>query len=87
MPLGESLLNILTCTLKLFSNTLEKNIMDLESKRDEDKMALIQALVVNKKLDVKDIMVMVADFLMVGIEMTSHSTGFLLYHFARNPDK
>ncbi|GFT29902.1 probable cytochrome P450 49a1 [Nephila pilipes] len=66
---------------------INKAIIDLEFKKDEDKMTLIQALVVNKKLDVKDIMVMVADFLMAGIETTSHSAGFLLYHLARNPDK
>ncbi|GFQ86909.1 probable cytochrome P450 49a1 [Trichonephila clavata] len=66
---------------------INRALKDLDSKKDEDKLTLIQALVVNKKLDVKDIMVMVADFLMAGIETTSHSAGFLLYHLARNPDK
>lgn len=66
---------------------INKALMNLESKKDQDKLTLIQAMVVTKKLNVKDIMVMVADFLMAGIETTSHSAGFLLYHLARNPDK
>ncbi|GIX67406.1 cytochrome P450 CYP12A2 [Caerostris extrusa] len=57
-------------------------------KETEDKpLTLIQAMMVDQKLDVKDIMVIVADFLQAGIETTAHSAGFLLYHLAKNPDK
>lgn len=45
---------------------------DLEHKGgNSDKLTLIQALMVNKELDVQDIMVMVADLLMAGIETVS----------------
>ena len=36
-------------------------------------------------LQPKDVVVMVIDMLMAGIDTTSHTTAFLLYYLARNP--
>ena len=38
-------------------------------------------------LPAKDAVVMVVDMLMAGIDTTSHTAAFLLYHLARNADK
>ncbi|KAF8785926.1 putative cytochrome P450 49a1 like protein [Argiope bruennichi] len=64
-------------------------LLNLEPyKEDHEKpSSFLQVLIKNKSLDVQDIMVVLADFLMAGIEATAHSIGFLLYHLARNPEK
>ncbi|KAG8188716.1 hypothetical protein JTE90_003972 [Oedothorax gibbosus] len=68
---------------------INRALSDLEhiEHNSNKKLTLIKALMKNKELDVKDIMVMVADLLMAGIETTSHSLGFLLYHLAKHPEK
>ncbi|GBM25942.1 putative cytochrome P450 12a4, mitochondrial [Araneus ventricosus] len=54
---------------------------------DDKKLTLLQAMLAKKDLSVPDAMVFVADMLMAGIDTTSHTVGFLLYHLARNRDK
>ncbi|CAL1287367.1 unnamed protein product [Larinioides sclopetarius] len=77
----------------IFSEIAFKHInnalVKLESyEEDQGKpLSFIQVLIKNKRLDVRDIMVVLADFLMAGVEATAHSIGFLLYHLAKNPEK
>ncbi|XP_054706267.1 probable cytochrome P450 12a4, mitochondrial isoform X2 [Uloborus diversus] len=54
---------------------------------EEKELTLLQAMLTTKGLDVSSAMVTVADMLISGIDTTSHTVGFLLYHLARNPDK
>ncbi|GFQ64655.1 probable cytochrome P450 301a1, mitochondrial [Trichonephila clavata] len=70
---------------KYINKSLEN--MKLKEAIDETKLTLLQAMLAKKDLSVKDAMVFVADMLMAGIETTSYSMGFLLYHLAKNPDK
>ncbi|CAL1276899.1 unnamed protein product [Larinioides sclopetarius] len=68
---------------------INKAVSNLEFSEESSgrPLTLLQAMLKEKKLVVRDIMVVIADFLMAGIETTAHSAGFLLYHLARNPDK
>ncbi|KAF8795078.1 putative cytochrome P450 301a1 like protein [Argiope bruennichi] len=69
-----------------YINKAMSNLESIEANEDKP-FTLLQAMLIEKKLDIRDIMVVIADFLMAGIETTAHSAGFLLYHLARNPDK
>ncbi|GIX91132.1 probable cytochrome P450 49a1 [Caerostris darwini] len=53
---------------------------------DDKKLTFLQEMLI-KDLNVGDAMVFVADMLMAGIETTSHSVGFCLYHLAKNPEE
>lgn len=70
---------------KYINKSLE-NIKLKEASADQ-KLTLLQAMLAKKDLSVKDAMVFVADMLMAGIETTSYTVGFLLYHLAKNPEK
>ncbi|GBM18605.1 putative cytochrome P450 49a1 [Araneus ventricosus] len=70
---------------KYINQSLER-LKEMEDK-DEKKLTLLQAMLAKKDLSVPDAMVFVADMLMAGIETTSHTVGFLLYHLAKNQDK
>ena len=43
--------------------------------------------VFQRGLSPKDAIVLIMDMLMAGIDTTSHTTSFLLYYLAKNPDK
>ncbi|GFQ86911.1 probable cytochrome P450 301a1, mitochondrial [Trichonephila clavata] len=74
---------------KIAFKYINKSLEDIKLKEDSEdlKLTLLQAMLAKKDLSVKDAMVFVADMLMAGIETTSHTVGFLLYHLAKNPEK
>ncbi|GFU14824.1 cytochrome P450 CYP12A2 [Nephila pilipes] len=70
---------------KYINQSLEN--IKLKKVSDVEKLTLLQAMLAKKDLSVNDAMVFVADMLMAGIETTSYTVGFLLYHLAKNPEK
>ncbi|KAF5297799.1 hypothetical protein FQA39_LY11948 [Lamprigera yunnana] len=46
--------------------------------------SLLESYLSNNHLDFKDIIGMVCDFLLAGIDTTSYTTSFILYHLSRN---
>ncbi|GFT88830.1 probable cytochrome P450 49a1 [Nephila pilipes] len=70
---------------KYINQSLEN--IKLKKGSDDEKFTLLQAMLTKENLSVKDAMVFVADMLMAGIETTSHTMGFLIYHLAKNPEK
>ncbi|KFM71475.1 putative cytochrome P450 12a4, mitochondrial, partial [Stegodyphus mimosarum] len=69
---------------KYINRSLE--ILKKDSIEDKE-LTLLQSMLLTKGLDASGAMVTVADMLMAGIDTTSHTLGFLLYHLAKNPDK
>ncbi|KAG8178823.1 hypothetical protein JTE90_015376 [Oedothorax gibbosus] len=61
--------------------------MKLNEGNENKQLTLLQAMLAKGDLDVSHAMVFVADMLMAGVETTSHTVAFMLYHLARNPDK
>nr|QST15057.1 CYP362A4 protein [Diaphanosoma celebensis] len=71
-------------SLKYIHKTMEK-IKNRPENSEEDPTILEELL--SRGLSTEDAVVMVMDMLMAGIDTTSHSTSFLMYLLARNPDK
>ncbi|KAK4028361.1 hypothetical protein OUZ56_017641 [Daphnia magna] len=46
---------------------------------------LLEVYLTSKDLDVKDVVTMVADMLLAGIDTSSYTMSFILYHLAKNP--
>nr|CAD7443578.1 unnamed protein product [Timema bartmani] len=63
----------------------EKQSMLEEDRRWETEMSLIDALLLNHHLHPEDVLTIVLDMLLIGVNATSHALSFLLYHLARNP--
>jgi len=67
---------------------IEKTMEAVKNRpEDSDEPANILEQVLLRGLSNKETVAMVTDFLMAGIDTTSHSMGFLFYYLARNPDK
>ena len=63
--------------------------LDLLKNRPDDydgELTILEELL-TRGLSPKNAIVFVIDMLMAGIDTTSHTTSFLLYFLARNPDK
>jgi len=67
---------------------INRSLEELKRSATEERdLTLLQSLLLTKDLELSGAMVMVTDMLMAGIDTTSHTVGFFLYHMARNPDK
>ncbi|XP_046450479.1 cytochrome P450 302a1, mitochondrial-like isoform X1 [Daphnia pulex] len=62
---------------------------ELRSRNDQDQSqkTLLEVYLTSKDLDVKDVVTMVSDMLLAGIDTSSYTMSFILYHLARNPLK
>nr|CAH0105835.1 unnamed protein product [Daphnia galeata] len=62
---------------------------ELRSRNDQDQSqkTLLEVFLTSKDLDVKDVVTMVSDMLLAGIDTSSYSMSFILYHLAKNPAK
>ncbi|XP_057367927.1 cytochrome P450 302a1, mitochondrial-like [Daphnia carinata] len=52
---------------------------------DDSQKTLLEVYLTSKDLDVKDVITMVADMLLAGIDTSSYTMSFILYHLAKNP--
>ncbi|XP_054706878.1 probable cytochrome P450 49a1 [Uloborus diversus] len=66
---------------------INKAVESLKNKKDDEDLTLLQNMLLTKGLDASGAMVTVADMLMAGIDTTSHTVGFMLYHLSKHPDK
>ncbi|XP_034189588.2 cytochrome P450 302a1, mitochondrial [Osmia lignaria lignaria] len=70
---------------------METIALELVSSKQKDmqarccKKSFLTAYLENPALDIKDIVGMACDMLLAGIDTTTYSTAFALYHLARNP--
>ncbi|QQP49969.1 Cytochrome P450 302a1_ mitochondrial [Caligus rogercresseyi] len=58
----------------------------LSRKDKTDKYTLLDHYFITDNLDEKDILAMVCDSLLAGIDTSSYTSGFMLYHLAKNPE-
>nr|CAD7407531.1 unnamed protein product [Timema poppensis] len=63
----------------------EKQSMLEEGTRWETERSLVDALLLTHHLHPEDVLTIVLDMLLIGVNATSHALSFLLYHLARNP--
>lgn len=68
---------------KYINKTLEeaKN----RSKNSDEQPSLLENLLRTKGNTMEDVIVMINDILLAGVDTTSHSVGMLLYHLGKNP--
>ncbi|CAG0914444.1 unnamed protein product [Notodromas monacha] len=72
-------------SLKYIRRTLE--IFEKDPVTDENEASILQLLLTKDNLSQNDVLLLILDLLMAGIDTTSHSMGFLLFQLAKNPDK
>nr|CAH7756670.1 unnamed protein product [Callosobruchus chinensis] len=61
--------------------------MSLFKERDKNTpLTLLETYLSSPELDFKDIIGVICDFLLAGIDTTTYTTSFLLYHLANNPE-
>lgn len=66
---------------------LNKALERIKASAEEDReMTFLEIMLSKKQMDFRDVITMVLDMLMAGIDTTSHSMAFVLYHLAKNPD-
>ncbi|XP_063903411.1 cytochrome P450 302a1, mitochondrial-like [Zophobas morio] len=53
--------------------------------KTQNSPTLLESYIANESLDFKDIIGIVCDFLLAGMDTTTYTSGFLLYHLATNP--
>ncbi|KAI4495471.1 hypothetical protein M0802_008685 [Mischocyttarus mexicanus] len=58
----------------------------IENRTDSSKKSLLDAYLNNPALDKKDIVGMACDMLLAGIDTTSYTMSFVLYHLGKNPE-
>ncbi|XP_011861130.1 PREDICTED: cytochrome P450 302a1, mitochondrial isoform X2 [Vollenhovia emeryi] len=77
--------------LRKAQNYMEEVALQMVSERHRDalicrKQSLLGEYLKNEALDIKDIVGMACDMLLAGMDTTTYSTSFALYHLARNTD-
>ncbi|XP_072766789.1 cytochrome P450 302a1, mitochondrial [Anoplolepis gracilipes] len=70
-------------------NYMEEVALEIVAQKSQDtsicqKQSLIDQYLKNETLDIKDIVGMACDMLLAGVDTTSYSTAFALYHLAKN---
>ncbi|XP_008552208.1 cytochrome P450 302a1, mitochondrial isoform X2 [Microplitis demolitor] len=63
---------------------VNKKINDMKSKPAFENESLLEIYLKNENLDVKDVVGMACDMLLAGVDTTSYSVAFGLYHLAKN---
>ncbi|KAL0270736.1 UNVERIFIED_CONTAM: hypothetical protein PYX00_008040 [Menopon gallinae] len=72
---------------------LERVALDLirekqtKPQSQNEEQSILETYLSAPEVDLKDVIGMTADMLLAGIDTTTYSTGFALYHLARNPEK
>ncbi|XP_014488066.1 PREDICTED: cytochrome P450 302a1, mitochondrial [Dinoponera quadriceps] len=71
-------------------NYMEEVTLQILSQRSQNtsthrKMSLLEEYLQNETLDLKDVVGMSCDLLLAGIDTTTYTTSFALYHLASNP--
>ncbi|XP_012282602.1 cytochrome P450 302a1, mitochondrial [Orussus abietinus] len=59
--------------------------LESQDSAEAEKESLLEVYLKNPNLDRKDVVGMACDMLLAGIDTTTYSTAFALYHLARNP--
>ncbi|XP_018371856.1 PREDICTED: cytochrome P450 302a1, mitochondrial-like [Trachymyrmex cornetzi] len=75
--------------LRKAQNYMEKIALQMVTQRNQDasicrKQSLLKEYLKNETLDIKDIVGMACDMLLAGVDTTTYSMSFALYHLARN---
>ncbi|XP_076361606.1 putative cytochrome P450 12a5, mitochondrial [Tachypleus tridentatus] len=66
---------------------LNKALERIKASAEEDReMTFLETMLLKKQMDFRDVITVVLDMLVAGIDTTSHSMAFILYHLAKNPD-
>ncbi|XP_011500081.1 PREDICTED: cytochrome P450 302a1, mitochondrial [Ceratosolen solmsi marchali] len=71
---------------KIAIQMISEKMKKLQKSDQLDKKSLLQSYLCNPYLDYKDIVGMACDMLLAGIDTTTYSSAFALYHLARNPE-
>ncbi|XP_071640318.1 cytochrome P450 302a1, mitochondrial [Temnothorax longispinosus] len=76
--------------LRKAQNYMEEVALQMVTQKNRDvlicrKQSLLKEYLKNEALDIKDIVGMACDMLLAGVDTTTYSTSFALYHLARNP--
>ncbi|XP_074102939.1 cytochrome P450 302a1, mitochondrial [Cotesia typhae] len=64
---------------------VNKKIDDMKNKPVSTNESLLEIYLKNENLDVKDVVGMACDMLLAGVDTTSYSLAFALYHLGNNP--
>ncbi|KAL6261454.1 hypothetical protein P5V15_006546 [Pogonomyrmex californicus] len=72
-------------------NYMEEVALQMVIQRNQNalihrKQSLLEEYLKNEALDIKDIVGMACDMLLAGVETSTYTTSFILYHLARNTD-
>ena len=67
------------------NRTIEK-VKNRPPNCDDEDVSILEELLI-RGMTLKEATVMVMDLLLAGIDTTTHTTSFLLYNLAKNPDK
>nr|UZE89820.1 cytochrome P450 CYP334Q1 [Chrysoperla zastrowi sillemi] len=68
-----------------YIGSIQLAIEDKDSKLSIGPNSLVEALLVKEQLQPEDILTVLVDLMIIGVNTTSHAMAFLLYHLARNP--
>uniref|UniRef100_A0A1B0FV58 Cytochrome n=1 Tax=Lutzomyia longipalpis TaxID=7200 RepID=A0A1B0FV58_LUTLO len=72
---------------KVALELVEKKVQELTGNDDKvGKKSLIEEYLRNENLEIRDIVGMAADFFLAGIDTTTYTSSFLLYHISRNAE-
>lgn len=78
----DSIDTILARHIKKFQDVLHQR-KDKDGKTND--MSLIECLLLKEEMSTEDVLTVLLDMLLIGVNMTTHVVTFLLYHLARNP--
>ncbi|KMQ97688.1 cytochrome p450 302a1 [Lasius niger] len=72
-------------------NYMEEVALEMVTQKNQDtsicgKQSLLEQYLKNETLDIKDIVGMACDMLLAGVDTTTYTTAFALYHLAKNTD-
>ncbi|CAG0884942.1 unnamed protein product, partial [Darwinula stevensoni] len=82
------LLNTPDKPLKIGMQYIKEAIKKFQKRVDgnEQDLSVLESLLTQSALTEKEVLVMILDMLLAGVDTTSNTIGFALYHLARNPE-